>query len=308
MARRLLFDIRRFIMIHREQPSAIMRRAFHFISQDILRRTFFSYWVSMGILFQKKFHTCPIQFDGNSVYVQTKANLFFRYDPGLRGGIFNAEFGGVWEHHELFLLRKYTPSRGTFIDVGANFGPHSISLAHTNNARVHAFEPNGKAYDMLVSNIAKNLMNDRITANKLAVGERSGVVLFANTDYFGSHIKAMKEEDVETVKVHMTSLDDYVRQKRMSAVDTIKSDIEGAELFVLKGAMKTIARFRPSVLVEIHEDLNRQYGYVPMDIFSFFSSFGYGYYRITGQGVRKPAQNMQETLRTSHNFFFYSKE
>jgi hypothetical protein len=47
------------------------------------------------------------------------------------------------------------------------------------------------------------------------------------------------------LKISLTTVDEFVEQEKLPRVDFIKMDIEGAEEPALRGAMRTINRFRP---------------------------------------------------------------
>jgi len=49
-------------------------------------------------------------------------------------------------------------------------------------------------------------------------------------------------------KVKTTSIDAYVLKTGLRRLDAIKIDVEGAELAVIKGAMRSIERFQPGLI------------------------------------------------------------
>jgi FkbM family methyltransferase len=56
----------------------------------------------------------------------------------------------------------------------------------------------------------------------------------------------------------------------------INIDVEGAELHVLRGAIKTLMAHHPMVWVSIHPKfIAKNYGYDPIDIFRFMTAHGY---------------------------------
>jgi FkbM family methyltransferase len=52
------------------------------------------------------------------------------------------------------------------------------------------------------------------------------------------------------VRVHCTTLDEFVEQAALERLDLIKIDAEGFDVDVLRGGKKTLARFHPSVIME----------------------------------------------------------
>ncbi|MBO6905739.1 MAG: FkbM family methyltransferase, partial [Parvibaculum sp.] len=61
----------------------------------------------------------------------------------------------------------------------------------------------------------------------------------------------------------------------MTRLDFIKADIEGWEPHFLRGARETIARLRPSVMIEVSPKQLAQSGSTPEEIFSVFEPLGY---------------------------------
>jgi len=51
------------------------------------------------------------------------------------------------------------------------------------------------------------------------------------------------------------SIDDYVQSNEAPSV--VKIDVEGAEMSVLKGMQKTVQKFRPELLVEVHTSFGK---------------------------------------------------
>jgi FkbM family methyltransferase len=73
-------------------------------------------------------------------------------------------------------------------------------------------------------------------------------------------------------EVKTISIDDAVRDRNLPRVDFIKMDIEGAELAALKGAMNTLARFRPSLAVCVYHKPN---DWVEIPLFIHSLNLGY---------------------------------
>lgn len=75
-------------------------------------------------------------------------------------------------------------------------------------------------------------------------------------------------------------LDDLVLDIVGSRPCLIKCDVEGAELFVLRGARRLLSEAQPDLLLSIHcadhsRHLLAQYGHTAGDVRSFLESLGY---------------------------------
>jgi FkbM family methyltransferase len=126
------------------------------------------------------------------------------------------------------------------LDVGAHYGSWTRHMARR-FVRVVAFEPIAETFACLRLNTA-GLPN--VEARRAAVGSEPGLVSVGQGKMY-SHpgmetITAMGGE-VELVTIDSLSLD---------ALDLLKIDVEGYELFVLQGAQDTLRRCRPVVVFE----------------------------------------------------------
>ena len=154
------------------------------------------------------------------------------------------------------LLARFIPVGGTFIDVGANIGLYTCTIArHVGPAgRVIAFEPLPANLAMLQANVALNgLMNTDVRA--LALSDSGGMLeLFAPPGHPGggsANVSAKHGDDhVPLGKVEVVRLDDVFDQ---DSLDAMKLDVLGHELKVLDGAHDTLRRHRPVLLCEVNQ-------------------------------------------------------
>lgn len=139
-----------------------------------------------------------------------------------------------------------------FIDGGAAYGFWSIRAAKHYD-RVVAVEPDGKTFNLLQKNVKVNSLRN-VVCLKSALGSENGRMMFyengdAESSILSSHMG--KRATGPRVWVDMVTIDKLVEDEKMSP-SVIKLDIEGAELKALEGAINTIERFRPILLVEVH--------------------------------------------------------
>lgn len=146
--------------------------------------------------------------------------------------------------------------RGLFIDVGAYVGFYTI-LAAKSGWRVLAFEPNPLNLLLLKHNISLHDVGGNVIVFDKGVGDvqqyakltiSSSPSESSFTKYLGGSLRMMD------VIVELTTLDSIVESLDVGGDVSIvmKIDVEGFGLNVVKGAIKTIKRFRPWILFEVH--------------------------------------------------------
>ena len=115
-----------------------------------------------------------------------------------------------------------------------------------------------------------------------------------------------EDKDTVTEECEVKKLDDFVSSTpSFKKIDFIKCDVEGAELFVFKGAIETIKKVKPIIFTEMLRKWASKFNYHPNEIISFMSELGYRCYTTDGQHL-SPFSTMDErTVET--NFFFLHK-
>lgn len=133
------------------------------------------------------------------------------------------------------------------VDAGACFGAYTMA-ALVLGASVIAYEPSADACRILQGNVDVNGWTERCTIRRSALwnvgDEPYPPELFA--DVFTNHYPA---KDFPVV-----SLDDDLKKLGVSGVSWLKSDVEGAELGLLRSGVKMLERDHPRLIVEDHED------------------------------------------------------
>ena len=150
---------------------------------------------------------------------------------------------------ELGKLRDLVPAGCTAVDVGANRGFYSYALSEI-ASRVEAFEPN-----RALAEFARRKLPSNVTVHEMALGNRETRETFfvpQTTPGIDSHLIGNIGNVFPTVgsisyEVRVARLDGFA----FESVGFIKIDVEGSELEVIEGAVHTIERWRPNLVVEL---------------------------------------------------------
>lgn len=147
-----------------------------------------------------------------------------------------------------------------FLDVGANFGTHSILFA-ASGVKVMAFEPNEECRAYCATVGALNRLD--ITWNSVALGDHQGEVnlvypkhqtWLGSTEPQVSSKLAQTHDGSVTARVKLDVLDSYASRLPAGARVLLKIDVEGGELSVLRGAESLLQRTpAPAVIFETNQ-------------------------------------------------------
>lgn len=187
--------------------------------------------------------------------------------------------GRFYESKVLTMVRAFN-LEGTYIDVGANMGNHSIFFLNCCRCtKLIAIEAVWDVYEVMVHNVTSNNPRDiPFEPMHWAVAERGGMI--ATWDCVDPHniggtqmqVRDRTADDTTRVdrnrSVLTARIDDLVKATENVAV--IKLDIEGGEAHAIVGAYETIARCQPLLIAEATtphnvnqlDDMLRRLGYM----------------------------------------------
>ena len=152
---------------------------------------------------------------------------------------------------DLELNEELKLNNGVFIDVGANIGKYTIKIGNSlkMNGRVISFEPENDNFEMLKKNTKLNNLKNTTLINKALSDKKGKLKLYLAKGNLGHHSLVEKVgEKYEEVEVD--TLDNILKELKISKVDLIKIDVEGAENLVLKGALETLKNSHPKIVFE----------------------------------------------------------
>jgi len=190
------------------------------------------------------------------------------------------------------------------VDIGANFGWYSTLFSQmATPGKVIAYEPSPHSYTILNENIILNKMESNIIVKKMGVGETNGSYLMeVGTKSESGLAHVVTEKTNSTIEIPIIALDDDLSGK-INKISYLKIDIEGFELFALKGAKRILsASNQPILQIELNEEALSRAGSSRIETINFLKSLGYSFYEAIPNelGKLKPS----DTLECSDMFCF----
>jgi FkbM family methyltransferase len=162
----------------------------------------------------------------------------------------------VWEADTLDLVRGADPA-GEVVHAGTFFGDFIPALARSraNGALVWAFEPSRENYRCASATISLNGL-ENVRLRNAALDAAGGSALLATSDRDGLPLggasrvvrNRARARWTDSEEIELVAIDDVVGEDRDVAV--IQLDVEGHEQDALTGALRTIARCRPLIVLE----------------------------------------------------------
>ncbi|MBN1133285.1 MAG: FkbM family methyltransferase [Bacteroidales bacterium] len=257
-------------------------------------------------LYKKLFRPCKL-FRGVKTITPYDRNFRVeaKLDDWIQQQIF---FFGIYDQAGIRFLKKNLKPDDTFIDAGANIGIYSLSasaiLKKETGGRIYAFEPVGELFAQLQKNILLNGA-DGITPVKAALyNENTKIDLYrSGRENLGMSSILHHDHESGTIEtVEAVRLDDFIEQNRIKRVNLLKLDIEGAELYALKGMSGCLRTFRPVLLVEINDNILEGKSVSTSETFTFLTCLGYAPYVLQTSGDVLPFNELSSARET--NFVF----
>lgn len=205
---------------------------------------------------------------------------------------------------DVMVCRKLFGPGDNVVDVGANLGSFSRFMAKR-AARVFAFEPIPQIYEFLTHNMRK-LQLANVECVPVALSDRNEKQAMVIPTYrwgqecwYDARIKAPQSDPRwREFQIESRTLDSL----SLPRISFIKCDAEYHELSVLRGALTTIRRDHPAMLIEVNPDPDDPTTSA-FQTFELLRKEGYEVYWFDGKNLRlrKPGDRSQ-------NYFFLMPE
>lgn len=176
------------------------------------------------------------------------------------------------------LLKNYCTDSDVVLDIGANIGSVSLSLA-SYAKEIYAFEPHPKIYKYLENNITLNKASNIYPFN-IGLGETEGTLYFSDkSDDSQNCIKTKGDNEII-----IRTLDKLLENGSIAPPQIIKIDVEGYEAHVLSGAKKTCESARVLYAECIDESLEK-YGASEEKLVNIIKSYGFEVNEVSGENL-----------------------
>lgn len=143
------------------------------------------------------------------------------------------------------------------IDAGAFIGDSALIISEFTNGNIYGFEASQTNYKLMMKTIQMNNFKRLIPINMgLAEKTQEKELLISSSascnSFIVNGVYTFDNSEYEIVKC--TSLDEYVKENKLR-IGLIRTDVEGSEKGLLKGAINTIIQQKPTLIISIYHSL-----------------------------------------------------
>jgi len=211
----------------------------------------------------------------------------FRFHPNFSFSCFE-QWGR--EHNACFeQCVKSAKNKKCVIDIGAHIGLVTLPFSQVIHpeGKIYAFEPGIKNSWYLNYHLRKNnVQNVQVITELVGDVSKKQVPFYEfkkDTGVNSIAESALKPGYIETFKEQIT-LDTFCNTRELKP-DLIKIDVEGAEYFVLKGAINVLKNYKPLIFLSVHPKHLQKLGISLEDLNQLIFQLGYSIQNHQGEVV-----------------------
>jgi len=182
-----------------------------------------------------------------------------------------------WFEDEIRFVRHLLQPGQKVIDVGANYGVYTLSMAQRvgPTGSVYSFEPTSSTAAMLEASISVNHFA-QITLDRSALSNRCGTAQFSLNEQSELNTLTRDEHSMTASEtVSLFTLDDRLRRYKWTDISFMKIDAEGEESNILKGGTQFFSELSPLIQYEIKAGTE-----LHLELVREFAALGYASYRL----------------------------
>jgi FkbM family methyltransferase len=230
----------------------------------------------------------------DEIVTWTQGDFLMRVSPHDYAS-FRIFFWGEYDPVMTNMLKSHIPEGGVCWDVGTERGWFSLLMGRLvgPTGRVDGFEAFPSNYEKLKKNIELNKFT-WVYMHNLAISDKTCRMWFVPpSDEITNHVDYLQscsgvgylahEFRQGCIEVPTMTLDEHAEKVGLNRLDFIKMDIEGAETAGLRGAKKTILRYRPKLAVEYNRATAIRAGTSMEELDELLESYGYDRFTFFGR-------------------------
>lgn len=183
-------------------------------------------------------------------------------DAGLE--LWDSPLGGWWfprdtsKDNIVFALAQYQVTAypglrvrpgDVVLDCGGYVGDWAHWALRAGAARVIVFEPGSAQLECIRRNLAEPIRQGRVTLIPKGVWDQPGRLNLRIVPDNPAANSVTEAAQPGGESIELTTIDAVVEELGLTRVNAIKMDVEGAEVRALRGARRTLERFRPALAV-----------------------------------------------------------
>ena len=204
----------------------------------------------------------------------------------------NSDF---YTNGECYLLNYFIKKQllKTVFDVGANLGEYTSLIAGSKSqgTKIYAFDPRSSNIEYL----KKRFNGDgRIVIIEKALSDYDGSIdFYQNDDLAQSGADSVYNMaaigyfcNTRKVSVPCATIDSFSAKHQVEHIDLVKIDVEGHELFVLKGAKRLLEKGNIDYIQFEYGHAARAARVFLIDLVNFLQAYGYRIYIIYPKGIK----------------------
>ncbi len=184
----------------------------------------------------------------------------------------------TYSNGELTVLKKIAKlNPSVIIDGGANIGKYSLLISQLiPNSRVYSFEPVKGTFEKLKENlmgysniipVEKGLYKDNCTKQINTFESHTHSSLY--------DIQGLSYESIGKQTIELVCGDDFMKEYKISEVDLLKIDVEGAEYDAILGFEEHINKGKIKAIQFEYGYINISTKQLLVDYYNYFESKGY---------------------------------
>jgi len=159
---------------------------------------------------------------------------------------------------EANLDKFFDINEGVFIDVGSCIGKYTVPIGKKlfNRGKIISIEADKDNFNILKKNIELNNL-ENVDLLNVACSDKNGIAkFFLHSEGPGGHsLHGDKIASKKFVEVKTRTIDSIVNERvGKEKINLIKIDVEGAEVEVIKGALKTLEKHHPTIILEAWDE------------------------------------------------------